>query len=503
MFESDVRRTEGGDAAKGSSAASSVPWVGVVEAFADASSASARSVDAGFDAGFAMLVDAVGAIWCSGVPADARSLVAMRGQLDALHAVVAEAEVRFDAGEVWRAEGAGSMRGWFADACGLPAKEASLAARRVGRLGVWPAVAAAWRSGVLAGSQVDVVVAAVPDRFVSLFAEQAADVVRVLAPLDAAGTRFAMRRWVRSAEAAEGAEQECERPSGVRLESLLDGRSALSGDLCPADAAVLAATFRVFDVSDPVDDSGELIGEPRSLSQRNADALVAACRFALAHRDGPGDTGRFLPHVSLVVDVHELRAAGLRGAGVRTAEDLDELAVARGWSAVERAWFADALHLQTTGGTGSTVDGTELDATALGFVTCDSVVQRVMKAGDVVLNMGRDVRTATPAQRKAIIARDHHCRAPGCQTRPRFCDVHHVDHWINGGRTDVHRMVLLCGTHHREFHRPGYRMELDDHARFTVHAPKGWTRSTVPDHHHTRLFETQQPEPGTGERRVA
>ena len=469
MFESDVRRTEGGDAAKGSSAASSVPWVGVVEAFADASSASARSVDAGFDAGFAMLVDAVGAIWCSGVPADARSLVAMRGQLDALHAVVAEAEVRFDAGEVWRAEGAGSMRGWFADACGLPAKEASLAARRVGRLGVWPAVAAAWRSGVLAGSQVDVVVAAVPDRFVSLFAEQAADVVRVLAPLDAAGTRFAMRRWVRSAEAAEGAEQECERPSGVRLESLLDGRSALSGDLCPADAAVLAATFRVFDVSDPVDDSGELIGEPRSLSQRNADALVAACRFALAHRDGPGDTGRFLPHVSLVVDVHELRAAAAH----------DHRAV------------------------GFTVDGTELDATALGFVTCDSVVQRVMKAGDVVLNMGREVRTATPAQRKAIIARDHHCRAPGCHTRPRFCDVHHVDHWINGGRTDVHRMVLLCGTHHREFHRPGYRMELDDHARFTVHAPKGWTRSTVPDHHHTRLFETQQPEPGTGERRVA
>ena len=59
-----------------------------------------------FETGFEQLVEAVGVIRCSGVPADARSLVAMRGQLDALHALVAEAEVRFDAAELWRDEGA-------------------------------------------------------------------------------------------------------------------------------------------------------------------------------------------------------------------------------------------------------------------------------------------------------------------------------------------------------------------------------------------------------------
>jgi hypothetical protein len=42
-------------------------------------------------------------------------------------------------------------------------------------------------------------------------------------------------------------------------------------------------------------------------------------------------------------------------------------------------------------------------------------------------------------------------------------------------------MVLLCGTHHREFHKPGYRMELSDQAEFTVHSPKGWSRSSVPE----------------------
>jgi hypothetical protein len=264
----------------------------------------------------------------------------------------------------------------------------------------------------------------------------------------------------------------------LHLDRVLDGRFVLNGQFEAADAAIIEAALRDFDVPDPVDADGQPIGEQRSLGQRNADALVEMCRFAISHRQGAGDTGRFLPHVSLVVDVAEMRAAALRGAGVRTAAGLDQLAEVRGWNAVERAWFTDALHHH---GTGVTFDGTELDATALSVLTCDSVIQRVMVADNTILNMGRTVRTATPVQRRAIITRDRHCRAPGCHTKPKHCDVHHIDHWINGGRTDIDRMVLLCGTHHRQFHRPGYRMELDDNAIFTVHAPQGWSRSTTPD----------------------
>jgi hypothetical protein len=49
-------------------------------------------------------------------------------------------------------------------------------------------------------------------------------------------------------------------------------------------------------------------------------------------------------------------------------------------------------------------------------------------------------------------------------------------------------MVLLCGTHHREFHKPGYRMELSDQAEFIVHSPKGWCRSSVPERVETQIF---------------
>ena len=420
---------------------------------ADAAAASAAvgsvggTVAASFDVAFEQFLTGVGAVRSSGVPADARSLVAMRGQLDALHALVAEAEVRFDAAELWRDEGAGSLRAWEIDACGLPAKEAGAVARRVSRLSAWPEVAAAWRDGVVSGAQVDQIVAAVPNRFVGVFAEQAADVVKVLAPLDAAGTRFAMGRWVRCAEAVADGGVAPEHPSGLSVDSLLDGRVAVAGEFTSADAAIVEAALRVFDVPDPVDDQGQVIGEPRSLRQRRADALVAVCKFGLAHREGASASGRFLPHVSLIVEASQLAGAV---AGDHRA------------SAV-------------------TSDGSVLTATAVATLSCDSVVQRVLTADGVLLDMGREVRTATSAQRRAVIARDRHCRAPGCRTGPKHCDVHHIHHWINGGRTDLGNLVLLCGTHHRLFHRPGHRLELDDHAVFTVRAPSGRVRSTVPD----------------------
>ena len=438
-----------------------------------------------FDVSFAQLSSALAAMGASGVPADAQVLKSLRMQIDRLSALTAEAEIRFDQHQLWRDEGAGSLRAWLVDACGMSRRDASRMSRRADRLESWPEVLEGWKSGELSGAQVDVVVASVPARFVNEFAAQAPEVVRVLAPLDVAQTEVAMRQWVRCAEAADGPEDFSERPSGVYLDSLLDGRVVVQGQLNRTEAAIVEAALRVFDVPDSVDENGEFIGDPRSLGKRIADALVEVCKFALSHRDGAGESGRFVPHVSLIVDIAELRASALRGAGVRSQAGLERVAEARGWSAAERSWFTDALHRH---GDAVSADGSELDATAVATLTCDSVVQRVLMAGSKVLNLGREVRTATAAQRRAIVARDRHCRAPGCRTKPKHCDVHHLDHWINGGRTDIDRMVLLCGTHHREFHKPGYRMELSDQAEFAVHSPKGGSRSSVPERVEAQIF---------------
>ncbi len=436
----------------------------------------------------AHLTAALDSLRSFGVPADAAALVELRAHLDALTALLAEAEVRFDSFELWREQGAGSMRGWLLDACGLSRSEATRVARRSERLELWPSVSEAWRVGALNGSQVDVIVSAVPARFVSMFSEHAPAVVSALSGLDVAGTEVAMRQWVRCAEAGDGPEQLVERASGLHVDRTLDGRVELSGSLTAAEGEILEAAIRDFWVPDAVDEHGVPLGPVRTQSQRTIDAVMSALSFAIAHREGAGDSGRFLPHVSLVIDVAELWAGALRGAGVSSAADLEAEAARRGWSAVERAWFADAL---TRHGDGLSFDGAVLDAATVGVLSCDSIVQRVVMAGSKVLDLGREVRTATAAQRRAIITRDRHCRAPGCRTRAKHCEVHHVDHWSRGGRTDVDRMVLLCGAHHRLFHRLDCHMELDEQARFTVHMPDGRCRSTVPERAEARVFARQ------------
>ncbi len=426
-----------------------------------------------------MLTGAIDALGRCGVPAAADTLIAVRAQQDRLAAMLAESEVRFDTAALWRDDGAGSMRGWLADRGRLGRRAGADVARRIERLEHWPEISRAWLTGQLSGAQVELIVAAIPRRFRSLFADHAASMVEHLAPLDMADTETALRHWVRCAQNPDGPDQFHERPSGLHLDRTFDDLFVLTAHVGAADAAIIHAALRDFAVPELTDTDGTPIGDPRTLAQRHADALVAACRFAVTHRESVTDNRRLLPHVSLTIDIDALRASALRGAGIRTRTELDRCAIDHAWSAVEHAWFADALE-QRISGSAVTHEGTELDATAVALLTCDSVLQRVMTSGNRILQLGRETRTASLPQRRAIIARDHHCRAPGCRTQPAHCDVHHVDHWINGGRTDVDRMVLLCGTHHRLFHRPGYRMELDEDATLTIHAPTGWTRSTTP-----------------------
>ncbi len=75
-----------------------------------------------------------------------------------------------------------------------------------------------------------------------------------------------------------------------------------------------------------------------------------------------------------------------------------------------------------------------------------------------VLNVGRRRRTISPALRRALAARDGHCRFPGCAATR--CDAHHVEHWAHGGATALDNLVLLCRRHHRAVHEEGFRVVL-------------------------------------------
>ena len=77
------------------------------------------------------------------------------------------------------------------------------------------------------------------------------------------------------------------------------------------------------------------------------------------------------------------------------------------------------------------------------------------------LNIGRRSRTIPPPMRRALLARDGGCRFPGC-TRTRFCDGHHIEHWLHGGETSLDNLITLCRHHHRLVHEGGFDCRKDD-----------------------------------------
>ena len=86
--------------------------------------------------------------------------------------------------------------------------------------------------------------------------------------------------------------------------------------------------------------------------------------------------------------------------------------------------------------------------------------------------------------RNAIVLRDKHCRwAGGCNQPASACEVHHVRHKKNGGKTSVKECVLLCFFHHQvAIHRWGWTLVLN---------PDGTTTAWNPDK--TKVFHSHGP----------
>ena len=169
--------------------------------------------------------------------------------------------------------------------------------------------------------------------------------------------------------------------------------------------------------------------EEVTTGQRRADALGVIAESALAadlDRGTGGDRYQVVVHVD---------------------EGLLETDAAPGQSALE--------------------DGPYVPAGTSRRLACDAatVVMRHARNG-TVLDVGRKTRTVPPALRRALTARDHRCRFPGCSAK--HCDAHHVRHWARGGATKLDNLVLLCRRHRRAVHEGAFQVTLgdDDETRF-------------------------------------
>jgi hypothetical protein len=84
------------------------------------------------------------------------------------------------------------------------------------------------------------------------------------------------------------------------------------------------------------------------------------------------------------------------------------------------------------------------------------VIPAVLGGSSEVLDLGRGRRLFSAAQRRALLLRDRHCRAEGCDIPGTWTEAHHWDPWHRGGRTDLADGVLLCHHHHHRVHDPQY-----------------------------------------------
>ena len=109
-----------------------------------------------------------------------------------------------------------------------------------------------------------------------------------------------------------------------------------------------------------------------------------------------------------------------------------------------------------------------ISAAAVQRMACDCSVTRVLLSQEsVTIDVGRSKRVISGPARKALMARDGHCRWPGCERPASWCDGHHVVHWIDGGGTDLDNLVLLC----RMVHEGGWQLIKTESGQTITIAP--------------------------------
>jgi hypothetical protein len=338
-----------------------------------------------------------------------------REALDALTAAWLEKVAAYDRSEEWRAAGYWSATSALAEECRMDKGVASVTVKLARKLEKLPVVADAFGQGEISERHASVIATAATPERMGVFAhleDEFVDLARKCAPKDLAG----MVRYVTGALDGDGgaeAEEKLYAARRYQQSRTLHETLAVDGLLDPESAGFHEQAMKITRERDGRD------AETRTPAQRNADACTMIMRqwLELTGADTPDHVRR---QVVFVVDLAETPEVG------------PEL--------IARA--RDERHRYG-----------RLSESTLERIACDANISRVVMYGtSEVLDVGRTSRTASNAQVRALIARDGHCQAPGCNEPPHRCQAHHIRYWTRGGPTDLDNLQLLCWNHHRQQH---------------------------------------------------
>ncbi len=300
-----------------------------------------------------------------------------------------------------------SPTSFLMDQCRMSAGHAKQVVSRANASEAASVAFAAWADGRLSTDQTRHLfhlAEAVPDAFPA--AEER--LVAIIEPLSVRETAKVSEYWRQSVDGPGDLDPEIELARrGLSVSKTMGGMGRVDGWLTPTAREAFESLLDAFMPPPRPDD-------PRTPRQRRHDALEDLSRAWLDHGDTPVVGGE-KPHISVLTDIPALQG------------------------------IAGGLH--------ETLNGDIIAVDTLRMLACDCSVSRIVLGPDSeVLDIGRKTRVWTAAQRRAIIARDRHCQGEGCEVRPEWCDIHHIDHWADGGHTSVEKGKLYCRFHHTSEH---------------------------------------------------
>ncbi len=335
----------------------------------------------------------------------------------------------FDQQAGWGIDGYKSLNSWLCHETRRSNSDAHRMLQLMRQLRHLPATEEAFANGMLAASQASVIVANVTDKTIDLFANAEPELVPLLAEISVDQTGRIMKEWAARANAAvdadNGADPEPE-TDHLHFSPLMDGRSKLDGQLSGDNSKVVEEGLNAC-LPDLVE------GEPvLPYSQRQAAALVEMARRALQNVPSPA---RRSTEMTVLID------------------------------------FQDYVN----GGIAKYADGTTLAPDRVKRLLCDAQLTFIVQGEHrEPLWMSRTVRSATPAQWRALVFRDRHCSFPGCTMKPIWCEAHHVlEYDRDHGPTDIDNMALLCGGHHKIVHTAGWSAKMEPGQYLVVTNPDG------------------------------
>ena len=343
----------------------------------------------------------------------------LAAQVNSITAELVGLAADFDEGHGWDGYGIRSCPHWLAINAGTDVWNGMEMVRVGYVLRELPLLAAAFASGELSFDKV---------RHVTRVAQAVDEALWLEVARHASGSQLVricrgFERATQSDVAGDAEAQLARR--GLRSWWRADGMLELFGVLPPEDGAVVLAALEKVQLGPATNGVGAVRGmegvvvDPAEdpWAARRADALVEVANQWLA-----GTATGSSPSPRVVVHVDLASLVGNLDAGCRIQ------------------------------------DGPALPAVVARRIGCDTELVAIAERDGAPLDVGRSRRTISARQRLALQARDSTCRFPGCGVPAHRTEGHHLQHWADGGKTDLANLVLLCRFHHHRLHDGAFRI---------------------------------------------